>query len=55
MDCKDIRAHRVLEFLVPILYSKKPTRVMIILANIILRTLSREHSIDWGVVIWDVV
>ena len=36
VDCKDLRAKRVFEFLVPLLYSEKPTRVTITVDNTIL-------------------
>ena len=40
-DCKDMRAKLVLEFLVPILYPEKPTRVTITITNTIFGALSR--------------
>ena len=54
-DCKDPRVKRVLEFLVPLLYPKKPTRVTITVGNTIFGALSRERPVDWGVVVKDLV
>src|SRR5579875_2756940 len=53
--CKEVRARRALEFLVPLLYSEKPTRVTITVGNTIFRALSGERPVDWGVVVKDVV
>ena len=49
-DCKNARHRRVLEFLVPILYPEKPTRVTITIANTIFGALG-ERKVSWGVVI----
>ena len=46
VDCKDPRAKKVLEFLVPLLYPEKPTRVTITVGNTIFGALSRERPID---------
>ena len=54
-DCKDPRVKRVLEFLVPLLYSKKPTRVTITVGNMIFGALSGERPVDWGIVVKDLV
>ena len=40
VDCKDPRAKRVLEFLVPLLYPEKPTRITITVDNTIFGALS---------------
>ena len=55
VDCKDPRVKRVLEFLVPLLYPEKPTRVTITVGNTIFGTLSGERPVDWGIVIKDLV
>ena len=55
MDCKEPRARRVLEFLVPLLYPEKPTRVTITMGNIIFGALSGERPVDWGVVVKDLM
>ena len=54
-NCKDPRVKRVLEFLVPLLYSEKPTRVTITVGNTIFGALSGERPVDWGVVVKDLV
>ena len=54
-DCKDPRVKRVLEFLVPLLYPEKPTRVTITVGNMIFRALSGERPVDWGIVVKDLV
>ena len=54
-NCKDPRIERVLEFLVPLLYLEKPTRVTITVGNTIFGALSGERPVDWGVVVKDLV
>ena len=54
-DCKDPKVKRVLEFLVPLLYPEKPTRVTITVGNTIFGALCGERPIDWGIVIKDLV
>ena len=54
-DCRDPRVRRVLEFLVPLLYSEKPTRVTITVGNTIFGAISGERPVDWGIVVKDVV
>ena len=54
-DCKEARARRVLEFLVPLLYPEKPTRVTITVDNTIFGALSGERPVDWGLVVKDLV
>ena len=55
VDCKEPRATKVLEFLVPLLYLKKPTRVTITVGKTIFGALSGERPVDWGVVVKDLV
>ena len=55
VDCKDPRVKRVLEFLVPLLYPEKPTRVTITVGNTIFEALSGERPVDWGIVVKDLV
>ena len=55
MDCKDPRVKRLLEFLVPLLYLEKPTRVTITVGNTIFGALSGERPVDWGIVVKDLV
>ena len=54
-DCRDPRVKRVLEFLVPLLYPEKPTRVTITVGNTIFRALSGERPVDWGIVVKELV
>ena len=53
VDCKESRARRVLEFLVPLLYPEKPTRVTIMVGNTIFGALFGERPVDWGIVVKD--
>ena len=55
VDCKELRARKVLEFPVPLLYPEKPTRVTITMGNTIFGALSGERPIDWGVVVKNLV
>ena len=50
-DCKDSRAKRVLEFLIPILYSEKPTRMTVTVGNTIFGALLGEWKVDWGILL----
>ena len=54
-DCKDPRVKKVLEFLVPLLYPEKPTRVTITVGNTIFGALSGERPVDLGIVVKDLV
>ena len=54
-DCKDLRARRMLEFLIPILYPKKPARVTITVGNIIFGAYTGERVIDWMLVVRDTI
>ena len=55
VDCKEPRARKVLEFLIPLLYPEKPTRVTITVGNTIFGALSGERPVDWGIVVKDLV
>ena len=55
VDYKKPRARTVLEFLVPLLYPEKPTRVTITVGNTIFGALSGERLEDWGIVVKDLV
>ena len=55
LDYKDARGHRILEFLVCILYPKNPTWVIITIGNTIFGALSRERKVDWVTIVRDVV
>ena len=54
-DCEDFRAKQVLEFLIPILYVEKPTRVTVTVRNTIFGALLGDRPMDWGLLIHDVV
>ena len=54
-DCKDFHAKQVLEFLIPILYPKKPTRVTVTVGNTIFRALLGDRLVDWGLLVYNVV
>ena len=55
VDYKEPKARRVLEFLVPLLFPEKPTRVTITVGNTIFGALSGEGLVDWGMVVKDLV
>ena len=54
-DCKDSRAKRVLEFLIPILYPEKPTRVTVTVGNTIFGALLGKRKVNWGILLQAVV
>ena len=54
-DCEDSRAKRVLEFLIPILYLDKPTRVTVTVGNTIFGALLGKRKVDWGILLQAVV
>ena len=54
-DCEGSRAKRVLEFLIPILYPEKPTRVTVTVGNTIFGALLGERKVDWGILLQIVV
>ena len=45
-ECKEVRARRVLEFLVPLLYLEKPTRVTITVGITIFGALFEDRLVD---------
>ena len=49
--CVDPRERKVLEFVVPILYPEKPSRVTVMVGNTIFGALSRIRKVSWGLVI----
>ena len=55
IDCIDPRERRVLEFVVPILYLEKPTRITMMVANTIFGALSSTRKVNWGVVMQELV
>ena len=54
-DCEDSRAKKVLEFLIPILYPEKPTRVIVTVGNTIFGALLGEQKVNWGIILQSVV
>ena len=54
-DCEDFQAKQVLEFLIPILYLEKPTRVTVTVGNTVFGALLGDRPVDWGLLIYDVV
>ena len=54
-DCEDSKAKRVLEFLIPILYPEKPTRVTVTVGNTISGALLGERRVDGGILLQTVV
>ena len=45
-DCRNVRQHRVLEFLVPIVHPDKPTQVTIMIGNTIFGALDKGREVD---------
>ena len=54
-DCNDFRTKQVLEFLIPILYLEKSTRVTVTVGNTVFGVLLGDRPVDWGLLIYDVV
>ena len=50
-DCIDPREKRVLEFVMLILYSEKPSRVTLTVGNTIFGALYRDRKVNWGQVL----
>ena len=47
-DCIDPRERRILEFVIPILYSEKLGKVTEEIGNTMFGALSREYKVSWG-------
>ena len=47
--------YAVVEFLIPLLYPEKPTRVTITMGKTIFGALFGERLVDWGIVVKDLV
>ena len=45
----------MLEFLIPILYPEKPTRITVTVENTVFGALMGDQPVDWGLLIYDVV
>ena len=54
-ECRDARERRVLEFLVPIVHSDKPTWMTRTLGNTIFGALDGARLIDWSKIFMDLV
>ena len=54
-DCQNNRQRRLLEFLVPIVYPDKPTRMTITIGITIFGALDGGREVDWGVVFQNLV
>ena len=54
-ECKDLRARRMLQFIIPILYPEKPVQVTVTLGNTIFGAYMRERKVDWVLVMRDTV
>ena len=54
-ECVDPKEKRVLEFVVPILYLEKPSRVTLTMGNTIFGALSGIRKVNWGLVTQEVV
>ena len=54
-ECRDAQERRLLEFLVPIVYLDKPTRVTHTLRNTIFGAISGARSVDWGKIFAELV
>ena len=54
-ECKDPKARRLLEFLVPIFYPEKPAQVTITIGNIIFEAYTGERDVDWALVMRDTI
>ena len=50
-DCEDSKAKRMLEFLIPILYPEKPTRVIVMVDNTVFGAVLGEREVNWGIVL----
>ena len=54
-ECRDARERRILEFLVPIVHSAKPTRVTHTLDNTIFGALNGDRPVDWAKIFMDLI
>ena len=54
-ECRDPRERRLLEFLVPIVHSDKPTRVTRTIGNTIFGAISGERPVDWAIIFMELV
>ena len=54
-NCKDLRARRLLEFLVYVFYPEKLVQVTITARNTIFGAYTSEQEVDWALVMRDTV
>ena len=54
-ECKDPRARRMLEFVIPIFYLEKPTQVTVTVGNTMFGAYMSERDVDWALVMRDTV
>ena len=54
-NCRVDRHRRLLEFMIPIVHTDKPTRVTITIGNTIFGALDGGREVDWGVIFRDLV
>jgi hypothetical protein len=54
-DCTDPRHRRLLTFLVPILYPKKPNRITVTMGNTIFGALNGGRKVNWARIISNLV
>ena len=54
-DCEVFRTKQVLEFLIPILYLEKSTRVTVTMENTVFGELMGDQPVDWRLLIYNVV
>ena len=47
-ECKDPRARRMLEFVIPIFYPEKPTRVTVMVGNMVFGAYTGERDVNWA-------
>ena len=53
--CKDSRARRMLEFVIPIFYPEKPSRVTVMVGNTMFGVYMGKRKVDWALVMRDMV
>lgn len=53
--CVNPKEKRILEFVLPILYPEKPTKVIVTMINTIFGSMSGERPVSWGVFLQFVV
>ena len=55
LECKDLRARRMLEFVIPIFYLEKPKQVTVTVGNIVFGAYTGESDVDWALVMRNMV